>query len=285
MQSPNDTYSGETKVQGKFRLSVPTSLALETLFGINDNVLPTNPLPYKQYTYLFINLRTLLRNLYGSVSKELKTIWSVERYYAELLEEIHVLPEIVQAESANQLSVVYYLDSYKSISRLYPHAKLKVGKPASVNLYDAIEQNIVVKLTQAIRAKDISAMLTDCFIPLPESKKERVLIMTHLPLDLVPHSQSTRLDLLESHTGVIKDSVRWYTKLNGKEPRVPFGKFAIQLFGDGKQFSGFPPRYRKAVAAFGEEKRWNQLTSDNLLKITLSKLPERDIYDEIKPIL
>lgn len=285
MQSPNDTFNGETKVQGKFRLSVPTSLALETIFGINDNVLPTNPLPFKQYNYLFVNLRTLLRNLYGSVNKELKTVWSVERYYAELIEEIQVLPEIVHAESSNQLSVVYYLDSYKSISRQYPHAKLKVGKPTSVNLYDAIEQNIVAKLTTAIRDKQFTAMLTDCFVPLPESKRERVLIMTHLPLDLVPHSQSTRLDLLESHTGVIKDSVKWYTKLNGKEPRVPFGKFAIQLFGDGKQFLGYPPRIRKAVASYGEAKRWNQLTSDNLLKITLSKLPERDIYEEIKPIL
>ena len=45
------------------------------------------------------------------------------------------------------------------------------------------------------------------------------------------------VDLIETHTGVIKDRNKWYTKLSGKGMEcIPFAKWSLQFFGDGKIF-------------------------------------------------
>ena len=102
-----NNLTGETKTQGKFRLSIGTSLAIETLFGINDLVPASHPLPYTKYDYIFVNVRTLVRNLYGAVQKELKTTWNRDQYLREIVEELTILPEIINDNSKGKLSLVY----------------------------------------------------------------------------------------------------------------------------------------------------------------------------------
>ena len=283
MEIPN-SVEGTTKVQGKFAVSIPTSLAFETLFGVNENITPTNPLPFVRYTYILINIRTLLRNIYSSVSKELKTRWTTKHYLDELLKELEIIPEIINQESKGKLSVVYYLDSYRDLAKEYPNAKLKPLKPTSSAVYESIEHTVTqVIYEQAVR-KQLNIMLTNMYVPIPEDKNIRVAMMTHLPIDLVKHARSPKVDLLESHTGIIKDSMQWYTKLLTKAERVPFSRFSIQLFGDGKFFSGMLPRYRNAVVEFSKQQRWNQQTSDNLMKLTFSKITDKDAYTGLYPL-
>jgi hypothetical protein len=125
----NNEIAHEEVTQGKYQVSIGTSLALETLFGINDNIPPTDPPPYKQYSYVLINLRTLVRNMYGAVQKELKTEWSAGRYYEKVLKELEMIPLILEDQSHGKLSAVYYLPSYRSVEKEYPNAILKsLGK-------------------------------------------------------------------------------------------------------------------------------------------------------------
>jgi len=70
MQSNNpnidDNLEHQEVFHGKYAVSIGTSLAMETLFGINDLIPPTNPLPFTRYGYVIINVRTLIRNIYGA---------------------------------------------------------------------------------------------------------------------------------------------------------------------------------------------------------------------------
>ena len=115
----NNEIAHEEVTQGKYQVSIGTSLALETLFGINDNIPPTDPLPYKQYSYLLINLRTLIRNMYGAVQKELKTEWSAGRYYEK------VLKELVRKGQSILLSGMEHLMRFMKMSRRFRPESLR----------------------------------------------------------------------------------------------------------------------------------------------------------------
>lgn len=264
---------GDEVTQGQYPVSIGTSLALETLFGINENVKPTNPLPYTQYDNLFINIRTLVRNLHGAVSKELKVKWTAQHYLKKVLEELRDIPVVIADQSHEKLSVIYYFSEFTTLEREYPHATLKKANPG--NLYDNIEQYIIDQVKRLTKQGKLNVMVCDIKVPIPE---ERNLILTHYPLDLVPHVNSRNLDLLESHTGAIKNRHKWYTKLKGKDmERIPFSRKTIQIFGDGRTFSGVTPKGKKAVMDFSVENRWNQTTTDRVIDVQMNRFPDKEL--------
>lgn len=287
MQSANPAVliEGQTKVQGKFRLSIPTSLALETIFNVNENVSPVDPPPWTLYRYLVINVRTLIRNIHSAVAKELKTTWTTDHYWRELLEELQVIPEVLEQYAKAKLQVVYYVPTYKTLVKHYPHANLKVLKGPAAIQYQHIEDTLTNRLIGYARSNDINLMVSDVEVPLP---KERCLILTHYPVDLIPYAQTSRCDLLESHTGVIKSSTMWYTKLNGPSDafkRIPFGRFSIQVFGDSRMFSALPSKYKATVMELAESDRWNQLTKDSRIKTRLSKISDPVVREDLKKLV
>lgn len=273
---------GESKTQGKYMVSIGTSLALETLFGINDNIPPTQPLPFTHYKYLFVNVRTLLRNIHGAVLKELKLEWSNRHYLEEIINEINIIPEIIADQSGQRMGVVLYLCKYDNLKREYPNAVFKETKGLNNVIYSNMESFVIGQLLAKIKNKELNIMVVDTTIPLPE---EKVLLMTHSPVDLIPYARSQRIDLLETHTGAIKDRTKWYTKLSGSDlERVPFGKFSIQVFGDGKLFKGLPSLYRNAVIELAAKQRWNQLTSDTLIKMSLTKIDNKEVVTALREL-
>lgn len=269
---------GDEVTQGQYQVSIGTSLALETLFGINENVKPTNPLPYTQYDNLFVNIRTLVRNLYGAVSKELKVQWTAQHYLKKVLEEIRDIPTIISDQSHDKLSVIYYFCEFTSLAREYPHAAVKKANPG--NLYDNIEQYVIDQVKRLTKQGKLNVMICDVRVPIPE---ERNLILTHYPVDLVPHATVRNLDLLESHTGAIKNRHRWYTKLKGKDmERIPFSRKTIQIFGDGRTFSGVTPKGKKMVMDFSVENRWNQTTTDRVIDVQMNRFPDKELARQIQ---
>ena len=52
--------------QGKYPISIATSLAMEGLFGIHDNIPPQSSLPVTNCDAVAVNARTIVRNILGS---------------------------------------------------------------------------------------------------------------------------------------------------------------------------------------------------------------------------
>lgn len=289
MQSNNPNIDDQLEHQevfhGKYAVSIGTSLAFETLFGINDLIPPTNPLPFTRYGYVIINVRTLIRNIYGAVAKELKTEYPAPKYLEKTMEELLTIPAILENQSGGRLEPIFFIPTYRGLSKEFPHAILKQsGKKAYGRQHqEAIEQYCIAQLTSKSVAGELPIHIAD--IRLPEVDKPSVIV-THQPIDLLSYLTDKTVDLIESHTGVIKDRNKWYTKLNGKGlERIPFAKWSLQFFGDGKIFTGYPPKYRSAIISFAEANKWNQTTTPDLIRMQLRRFPDQEIANALKKLL
>lgn len=281
----SDTIAQAEVTQGQYQVSIGTSLAFETLFGINENIAPTNPLPYTRYGYVIVNVRTLIRNMYGAVQKELKTEWTAAKYLEKIMRELEVIPMILDDQSHSSLQVVYYLPSYRNLEKKFPNAIIKGISKKAVGRqhYEAIEQYCVAQINAAALRGELNIAMVDVDLP-PIDKKS--VIMTHLPVDLLSYCGGDMVDLIETHTGVIKPRTEWHTKLNGKGlERIPFGSWSLQWFGDGKQFSGMPPKYRAAILEFAQANHWNQTTTPRLIKAQMGRFPDKAIRTELQKFL
>lgn len=273
----DDSIAKVEVTQGQFQVSIGTSLAFETLFGINENVPPTDPLPYTHYKYVIINVRTLIRNMYNAVQKELKAEWSASRYLDKVKKELDIIPTILENQSHGKLHAIYYLPSYRSLQKTFPKAILRgMSKKAyGRQHYEAIEQYCVAQLSAAGIREELNIALTDVALPPVE---QRSVIMTHLPIDLLSYMKGDLVDLIETHTGAIKPKVKWYTKLSGRGlERIPFAPWSLQWFGDGKLFAGMPPHYRQVILDFAAKNRWNQTTTERLIKVQASRIPDKEV--------
>lgn len=288
----DDNLAHQEVTQGKYALSIPTSLAIETLFGLNDNVPPTNPLPYTKYDFLAINVLTLVRNLYGSVEKSLKQEWGAQKYLSYIQKEIENIPLIIDNQSQGKMEIFFYLPSYRSLKRYFPNAVLKgTGKRAyGKQHYEAIEQFITAQLTARILREgsdQVGVYLTDTELPTP--KDRRILIMSHQPVDLIPYTETPNtVGLLESHTGLIKGKYEWYTKFGSKGEgieHIPFRRWSIQWFGDGKLFTAYPVKYRRTILDFSIENKWNQTTTDRLISTQIKRLKDSEIRQELIAVI
>lgn len=287
MQSNNvpDQLEGVEVTQGKYMLSIGTSLAFETLFGINDNITPTNPLPFTKYRYVLINIRTLIRNVYGAVAKELKSEWVAARYLAKVLDEIQIIPFLLENQSGGTVKAAFYLPSYKSVKKEYPNAVIREVTTRAVHAqhYEAVEQFCIAHITSKALKQELHVTLIDTSLPRMES---RAAIITHMPIDLLTYRHSDLVDLVETHTGVIKPRNLWYTKLKGSNlERIPFDDWSIQWFGDGKTFTPYPPKYKKAVIELATEKKWNQSTTPRLIKVQLKYIPDTVIREALSKLM
>lgn len=283
----SENIDHEEVTQGKYALSIGTSLAFETLFGINDNFPPSpGPLPYTQYEYVLINVRTLIRNMYGAVQKELKAEWSASKYLEKIKAELDMIPLVLGDQSHGKLTAIYYIPSYKSLKKKFPHALLRAtsSKAYGKQHYEVIEQYCIAQITAATLRGEYNIAMTDVDLPPVE---KRSIIITHLPVDLLSYLSGGLVDLIETHTGVIKPKRKWYTKLSGKDlEQIPFAKWSIQAYGDGKQFAGLPPKMRAAITDFAAKNNWNQMTTLELIKTQVTnRFPDKDIKAEFLKLL
>lgn len=287
MQQDNipDSLQHRDVTHGKFSVSIGTSIAIETIFNLNDNVPPVNPAPYTKYKMILINVRTLLRNLFGAVNLQLKEEWNATRYLERLRMEIDKIPEIIANQSKDGISTVFYIATLRDLEREFPKAILKrvSTKAVSGQHYEAVEQYCIAQIMSLALDKKINVFITQYKLPVVD---ERTLILTHMPIDLLSYRHNPAVDLLESHTGTIKPRFRWHTKLRGSGlDRIPFDNWSIQLFGDGKTFNAYPIKYRNAMIALANDKKWGQNVTPTLIKLQLKYIQDPDVRKLVESLL
>jgi hypothetical protein len=120
----------------------------------------------------------------------------------------------------------------------------------------------------------------------PETKSDS-LILTNYAYDLLSYKHFNKLDLLESHTGVLKPKSMWYTKLlNGKDlNRIPFNSLSIQVFGDKETFSGMPHKVKSLILELAEKYQWTQVTSKDRIYYSLDRLDDKFLSTVLKTMI
>lgn len=259
---------------GIYPISIATSLAIEGLTHTGEYESNDGIAPIKDCEVLYINLRTLFRNAFGSF-EDLKDRLNFEVMRETLIADVAGIKEAVKAVSPNTVCVIYLCTFQdKTVERTFKEAKFKNPNTPNQVFYSALEFDIYKE------AEDFIEELKLFDVEIKGDKD--TFILTHLPVDLLWYRNFPALSLLESHTGKVKKRTLWYTKLNGKRPEIPFNKAFLQIFGDGVMFSPQGIKVRRVIQKIAEKNRWNQNTSDEKIKMNFRSANEPHVLDLYK---
>lgn len=249
----------EGRVKGQLHLSIATSLALEGFFGIMvDTPNPVNP-PRKTFKQVWINIRTLFRNIHGALDKESEKVLLPEDYSMAVIDEINTITGIFQQNDPD-IKVHFYVCTYQNLSRIYPFSIFKEVKTDIQKQYAVMENGMLSLLFKHYGTTDEHVHICDTFLLVSTT---HILLLTHYPFDLINVKGGSVVGLLESHTGVVKLKPQWNTKLKGENTqRLPFDRMTVQLFGDsGGLLKPYPLDIRRKLLELASTKKWNSETT------------------------
>lgn len=244
---------------GAFPLSIGTSLALEGILQRHPNQARMPP-GYKRVRGVWVNLRTLVRNFYASLTTAQQKEITVEQAIELLIEECRTIPTVLSHETKNSLSVMLYVTDFSETKWLYPNAKYWEPNTEKQRFRHNLEHFTLIALIEHLDAEGISYTVVK---KRPPTTSGVVALLTHYPHELLWRFQFDGLFLLESHTGKLKSYTQWRTKLKGvkDEDHIPFNDFTLQLFGDGTLFDAYPKKLRDEVRQLADIRNWTGVTT------------------------
>lgn len=264
-----------------FPVSIGTSLALESLFSPQkepydpQRVIPNQVNP-QEYQSFWVNVTTLFRNLSSAVSKESFLRASVSELTATIEEEIDVIQTLFQTEAQNLCKPIFYYSTYKKLkSQNTPGLSFREPSTEQQKFYHH-QLESTLKLLE--KHSDTIKVFDDAVYP---NHRDKSLILTHQPYDLVRFKNFERLDLLESNTGVLKPRALWNSKYNPMSGKVfthlPFTRKLLLIFGDKYLIKPYPPVLRNQILETSIQRKWTPVTTDEKISLDLS-LDVRDPY-------
>lgn len=253
---------------GQLPLSIATSLALESAFGIHPDI-KVSAAPILSYNEMWINLKTLFRNFEGSLQKNATV--SILETAEGMLEEIDKIKELVSEYTNGKTKVIFYATNYSGMEAAYKHAQIR-GDTTLLQKENTDRYTKAVGYVLKSHKDDPDFRVFDR--KLKGDNLPKVLILTHIPYDLVSHKLFTELVLLESHTGKIKNKSLWYTKyLNGNDLAIiPFREDLLQVFGDKETFKPMNIDFRNSVIAVAEKYKWSSATTTDKIKYGINTM-------------
>ena len=266
-----------SRVTSAFPISVGTSLALESALVSNKpSIDPLRKIPQKinltDYDEFWINISTLYRNLIGSLTKDDSRRVHPGEVANGLMQEMDVIKEIVAAATFDKVKVIFYICDYRDIDpRHYPNAILKLNSTENQKIYQALHDT---SINQVLKERKNSNNIRTFHSELKTSEYRKAIIITHIAHDLLSFKNFKLLDLLESHTGVLKKKHQFNTKYqDGKKySMMPFNKVFLQIFGDSEHFKPFPIKLRDTLIKMAETNHWTPATTDDKLRYGISTM-------------
>lgn len=250
----------QERPQSGFPVSIGTGLALETVFEPTQDVfdaaraVPDRPEATRYTDYLF-NVATVLRNLLTSIPyKDLRRCHPVD-VISTMMEEVDYLKTLFSMEDKR---LHFYINSYAFVQQNYKDRLRTATTEQQIYSHQLAEQCIKhFKKTEPVLlfSKDVHL-----------ESSSSALVLTHVPWDLLSHHRFRRLDLLESHTGVIKTRKDWntkYFKFAAKDMGfLPFMEYLLTTFGDNVMFKPKSVKDREALYESLLKKRVHPLMSE-----------------------
>lgn len=255
----------ETRVKTSFGVSIATGLALESLFEPTeerydpDRVIPEK-VDLKKVKFFLINGYTLVRNIINSLEQRLDIEVIEKKHLTDLIKTVNEEIAIIKSLtiSVKDLPFIIILPNYSK-----SYIKYNTGKEVELGY---INQTLsLLKLTNkvfdSVNESFYKRMINDA-LPLSFNNRE-TLLLTHFTIDLI---NADKVTLLESHTGVIKTVINFYTKFAnfGKNDliRIPFCKYSLYVFGDHVLVKGLGLKAKREFLNIAEDNKWKYSTSE-----------------------
>ena len=262
------------RAMSSYSLSIGTALALESIaVGPKpvydpDRIIPGG-IDLKNYDEVWINVLTLFRNLYGSVERNTLDQIKVEEWASVLEEEVDILRDVFRVWDAG-LKIVFYTSVY-DIKHKYKHARFRTD---NTELQMRTTKLIGKVLTKFYEGRPVTETMKHFSGLIHPDKRIRGLILTHYAYDLLSSKDFKSLDLLESHTGVLKSKALWYTKFSDHKEsmRIPFNELFLQVFGDSTIFHPHDKKLRQEILGIAEKYNWSFATTKDRIHLGLSMI-------------
>ncbi len=265
---------------GLLQLSIASSLAIESFCGLTPPKGETVAYNVsEQFDTLWINLRTLFRNYLGAINDGRRPHHTAVA--KDLIEEIFLITQIVAEYSGNRCSVMCYFSNYSDVERKHQGAVVRAMSTEKQKEIHTFALRVFSELFKRIKKHNIPFMGINDLITKWGFVNNAIL--THYAYDLLAHSVTFRLTLLESHTGALKSKALWHTKyLDGKNlPMIPFTRQFLQIFGDKETFRPFDPKVRKDIIEIATKYKWNSNTSKSMIHYGLGSMKNKYALDII----
>jgi hypothetical protein len=273
-----------------FPLSIGTSLAFESIFEpLLDPYDPKREIPNKvsiiDYQQIWINIYTLFRNLAGSIDKPLFIRTKPEEFAQVLYQEIEVIQSLLTNEGMNICKPIFYYASYNDVYS-NQHKIVEIRKDTTTNqLLNVSKYQDTIKVFHKLYP-DFLLQLDSKLKP---DTAQKALLLSHIPYDLLSYKYFRELDLIESHTGVLKARKDWYTKYyvlpRADMSILPFNRKFLKIFGDHVMFSPMDHVLRRELINIGTYRQWtNMTTTAKIIQDLNISLKDRMLYDAILKI-
>jgi hypothetical protein len=267
---------------GQYPISIGTSLALEGLFGIHPNQPKHQPVASK-FTHLWINIETLVRNLYASCSKEMLATITVDQAFEWIMDELYQIQEVVKEHPRSDIAPIFYYDIKDELRWVYPKARWREPTTERQQYLANIE---TLTCDAVIRGIEDNQYPITYIKGKPDKQAINVALLTHSSHQLLWRFKFNHLVLLESHTGKLKSPGDWSSKLKGisGDDHLPFTPFTLQVFGDGNLFSGEDTAIRREVKQIATTSRWTKITTTDKIKTDIANKgsPQlKEIYNKL----
>ena len=269
----------EGRTIGQYPISIATSLAIESAFGIHPEIKVEKP-PIGDFDELWVNLRTLFRNLAGSIDKDAWVSVKSAELKVAMIGEMQMIESLVVDQTQGRVRVVYYISDYADIEKHYPYATVRRDNTPRQKEYTDMLKHVVEEMLKELPKDYVRTFSLKLVarsnqpMEINMMKAAKVLILTHNAYDLLSYKNFGSLTLLESHTGAIKDRSQWYTKYyQGKElSMIPFREDLIQIFGDNETFRTHDPKIRRDIIEIAKKYKWSAVTTYDKLKYGIDSM-------------
>jgi hypothetical protein len=249
-------------------ISIGTAVPIETL--ISERI------KFASYTSVYINVRTLFRNFLASYEKEPD---ANKDMFQEFVSDVDMIISVFN--NLPQKLYLYY-PSYKSLSSIFPKANLKKAKTKKQLDYVHYELMALKYLLES----ELKPMI-NLFDVKIQAKREKSLIITSYPVDLLSYKNFEVLTLLESHTGHTKSKVTWISKLTSNEAYqlLPFNGITMQIIGDKSNlFNSLDRGYVIGYLRISEKGLWSPTTTEEKIKFDISNDSDRFLVVNLKQL-
>lgn len=253
----------KSRAMSGFPVSIATGMALETIFDpvqsvYDDTRVVPDKIELNTYNNYIFNVSTLLRNITSSIPSGDILMIPKKDILDALLDEIAWLTEFFHAEG---LTINFYTNNYAFVKSTYD--KEGILRKATTDKQIAMD-NITKYCLDHISKQDEVMQFSNT---IHYNREDQALIFTHVPWDLLSYGKFVKLDLLESHTGVIKSRKLWNTKYHAIPEHdmsfLPFMEKLLTTFGDHVMFKPAPVKERIELwSAMKKKPGINPLTTE-----------------------
>lgn len=270
-----------------FPLSIGTALAFESLFDPvqarydSEREIPPR-VDLTNYSEMYLNVFTLFRNMAGSLDKGAFDTVKPQDFCDALLYEMEVIENLFNQGANGQCKPVFYFCTYEHLMKhAHKNVMFRADKTA---IQLAYRQKMLATIKELNKYTDV---IVKCDSDIKPPKRVPTLMLSHFAYDLVSRQNFAKLDLLESHTGVLKGRFKWYTKFyalpNADMSIIPFHKKLLLIFGDSSLITPMDRKLRLLIHESAKKRNWNAATTLEKVMLDLSiDIKEPYVLDVIR---